>query len=183
MWRATLLAGAVLAMGFGFIGTTRAADEAPVASASKLEKDDLKFVRSANAGGEMEVALGKLAAEKASNADVKAFGQKMVDDHGKANAELAKLVQSKGVDFTKGKEKRQTKIDAKVEDLSKKTGADFDKAYVDDMVDDHEKDVKEFKKQAEAAKDEDVKKWAAQTLPTLEEHLKMIKDIQSKMKG
>jgi putative membrane protein len=182
MWRVTLLAGAVLAMGFAFIGTVRAADEAPAGSTAKLEKDDMKFVRSANAGGEMEVALGKLAAEKASNADVKAFGQKMVDDHGKANEELGKLAESKGVDLTKGKEKRQQKIDDKVADLSKKTGADFDKAYVDDMVEDHEKDVKEFKKQAEAAKDEDVKKWAAQTLPTLEEHLKMIKDIQAKMK-
>jgi putative membrane protein len=151
MWRVTLLAGAVLAMGFAFVGTTRAADEAPAGSTAKLEKDDMKFVRSANAGGEMEVALGKLA-------------------------------ESKGVDLTKGKEKRQQKIDDKVADLSKKTGADFDKAYVDDMVEDHEKDVKEFKKQAEAAKDEDVKKWAAQTLPTLEEHLKMIKDIQAKMK-
>jgi putative membrane protein len=184
MWRATLLAGAMLAMGFAFIGTTRAADEAPAApSQAKLEKDDMKFVRSANAGGEMEVALGKLAAEKATNADVKAFGQKMVDDHGKANEELGKLASSKGVDLTKNKENRQKKIDAKVEELSKKTGADFDKAYVDDMVTDHEKDVKEFKKQSETAKDEDLKKWAAQTLPTLEEHLKMIKDIQTKVKG
>ena len=183
MWRATLLAGAVLAMGFAFINTSRAADEAPAGSAAKLDKDDMKFVRTANAGGEMEVALGKLAAEKASNADVKAFGQKMVDDHSKANEELGKLASSKGVDFTAGKEKRQKKIDDKVADMSKKSGADFDKDYVDDMVKDHEKDVKDFKKQAEVGKDEDVKKWAAQTLPTLEEHLKMIKDIQSKMKG
>jgi putative membrane protein len=102
MWRVTLLAGAVLAMGFAFIGTVRAADEAPAGSTAKLEKDDMKFVRSANAGGEMEVALGKLAAEKASNADVKAFGQKMVDDHSTANEELGKLAESMGVDLTMG---------------------------------------------------------------------------------
>jgi putative membrane protein len=178
MWREMLIAGVVI-VGAAFVGTARAAD----ADASKMDKGDMKFIKEACVGGETEVALGKLAAEKATSADVKAFGQKMADDHGKANDELMKLASSKGVDLSMGKERRQKKIDDKVADLSKKSGADFDKAYVDDMVKDHEKDVKEFKKQAETAKDEDLKKWAGQTLPTLEEHLKMIKDVQAKMKA
>jgi putative membrane protein len=180
MWRFTLLAGAVVALGLAFSPVRAANDTA--ASSDKLNKDDLKFVKQAALGGETEVALGKLAADKATNADVKAFGQKMVDDHGKANDELTKLAQSKGYDLSVDKDKRQKKIDKKTDDLSKKTGSDFDKDYVDDMVKDHEKDVNDFKKEAEKANDEDLKKWCAQTLPTLEEHLKMIKDIQAKMK-
>ncbi len=185
MWRFTLLAGAVVALGLTFTPVRAADDNAnsPAAQSGKLNKDDLKFVKAAATGGEIEVALGKLAADKATNADVKAFGQKMADDHGKANDELTKLAQSKGYDLAAEKDKRQKKVDKKVDDLSKKTGSDFDKAYVDDMVKDHEKDVDDFKKEAEKANDEDLKKWAAQTLPTLEEHLKMIKDIQDKMKS
>src|SRR5205823_969270 len=67
--------------------------------------------------------------------------------------------------------------------LSKKSGTDFDKQYVSAMLDDHEKAVKDFTKEAKSSKDADLKAFADKTLPTLQEHLGMVKDLQSKMKG
>jgi putative membrane protein len=169
--------------------TARAADAAATekkegaAEKSKLASADHKFVMNAATGGELEVTLGKLAAEKGTSDDVKKFGQMMVDDHTKANDELKTLASSKGVDLTKAQDKAQKQGQKMSDTLSKKSGADFDKAYIDDMVKDHEKDVKEFKTASESAKDEDVKAFAGKTLPTLQHHLDQAKEIQSKLKG
>jgi putative membrane protein len=65
--------------------------------------------------------------------------------------------------------------------LNKLSGAAFDKAYVEQMVKDHEMDVKEFERESQSGSDSAIKNFAAQTLPTLQEHLRMIKDIESKM--
>src|SRR6185369_15516224 len=111
---------------------------------------------------------------------VKAFGQKMVDDHSKANDQLKQLAQTKGVTLPTDMTKAQHKD---MDQLSKMTGDAFDKAYVKMMVKDHKKDVAEFSKESKSAKDADLKSWAGTTLPTLEEHLKMIQDISGKMGG
>jgi putative membrane protein len=173
MLRTLLLTVAASAM-VAFASPVRAASD-------KMDSGDLKFIRNATEGGQMEVELGKVAAEKATNADVKQFGQHMVDDHSKANQELAALCQTKGVDLTDDKPKMDKKVQKAVDKLSKKEGADFDKQYVDDMVKDHETDVKEFQKAAEELKDQDLKTWAAKTLPTLQSHLDMITSIQGKL--
>jgi putative membrane protein len=142
---------------------------------------DHEFVVKAAMGGEMEVVLGKLAASKGSSDDVKKFGQTMVDDHSKANEELKSLAQSKNIDLSKAQE-RASKQSQKMEDkLSAKQGSDFDKAYMSDMVEDHEKDAKEFEKASKDCEDSDIKAFAAKTLPTLQHHLEMAKDIQSKL--
>jgi len=112
---------------------------------------------------------------------VKKFGQHMVEDHSKANEQLAKLCADKGVDLSGDKPKMDKHAEKAVEKLSKKEGADFDKQYVSDMVDDHEKDVTEFEKAAETLKDTDLRTWAAKTLPTLQAHLTMIKELQGKI--
>jgi putative membrane protein len=142
---------------------------------------DSKFIRNAAIGGQMEVDLGKLAAEKASSDDVKKFGQTMVDDHSKANEELKSLASSKGVDLTKAMDNAMKKSDSAKNKLEDKSGADFDKAYMKDMVSDHEKDVKEFEEASKNAEDAELKAWAAKTLPTLQHHLDMAKDIESKL--
>jgi putative membrane protein len=147
----------------------------------KLAGKDTKFIRNAASGGVMEVELGKLAADKATNDDVKKFGQRMADDHSKANDELKGLASSKGVDLTKTLDNAMKKADKEKETLSKKEGSAFDKAYMDMMVKDHEKDVKEFEEASNDAEDADLKAWAGKTLPTLQEHLKMAKDTQSKL--
>jgi putative membrane protein len=147
-------------------------------STSKLSATDSKFVKEAAVGGMEEVQLGQLAAQKASDPDVKNFGQRMVDDHSKANDQLKQLASQKGVTVASTLPPSKQKD---VDQLSKLSGAAFDKKYVSMMVQDHKKDVAEFKKTSTHAKDADVKSWASATLPTLQDHLKMIEDISAKM--
>jgi putative membrane protein len=131
-------------------------------------------------GGLAEVKMGALAAANATNADVKAFGQRMVTDHGNVNEELKQLATAKGLTPPADLDAEHQK---KYDDLSKKTGAAFDKAYMDEMVKDHEKDVAAFKKESTSATDSaDLKAWVTKTLPTLEDHLKMAKETQKKVK-
>jgi putative membrane protein len=131
---------------------------------------DATFVKEAAMGGLAEVELGRLATQKAQSADVKAFGQHMVDDHSKANDQLKPIAQQKGVEVpTQLTGKHKTEYDR----LSKLSGAAFDRAYMQLMLQDHRKDVSEFRKESTSGKDPDVKQFASQTLPTLEGHLKM----------
>jgi putative membrane protein len=132
----------------------------------------------AAAGGMEEVQLGQIAAQKASDPDVKSFGQRMVDDHSKANDQLKQVASQKGVTVPSSLPASKQKD---VNKLNKLNGAAFDRAYVSMMVQDHKKDVAEFKKESNSARDSDVKSFASTTLPTLQDHLKMIQDISSKM--
>jgi putative membrane protein len=141
---------------------------------------DTAFAMAAARGGMAEVEMGKLAAENASNADVKAFGQQMVEDHGKANEKLKSVAEKENLTLPSTMNAKQQ---AMYDMLKTKTGAEFDKDYVDGMVKDHEKDVKEFQKEADKGKDEQIKAFAAETLPVIQGHLEKIKAIQSKMGG
>ncbi len=144
-----------------------------------LSMADKQFVKKAAQGGMAEVELGQLAKERGSSDAVKQFGQRMVDDHSKANDQLKQLASNKGVDLP-------STLDAKDEatkmKLSKLSGEAFDRAYMKDMVTDHTKDVSEFRHESQSAKDPDVKNFASQTLPTLEEHLKSAKSVDSGLK-
>jgi len=141
---------------------------------SQLNMADRKFVKDAAHGGMAEVELGQLAAEKASSDDVKKFGQRMVDDHSKANDDLKQLATKKGVHVPQQLSAKDKATKAR---LSKLSGEQFDKAYMANMVRDHKKDVAEFRRETESAKDPDVKNFAASTLPTLEDHLKQAQSL------
>jgi putative membrane protein len=131
-------------------------------------------------GGMAEVELGKLASKKGSRASVKQFGRKMVADHSKANREMKTLAAQKGVGLPPTlNEKDQAEMDR----LTKLKGAAFDKEYMDYMTADHRQDVAEFDKEVSKAKDSDVKNFAAKTLPTLQDHLKMAEKIDGKVGG
>jgi putative membrane protein len=157
---------------------TTASSTAPPA-ATTLSHDDQEFLTKAAQGGLAEVELGTLAVQKAASAEVKAFGNQMVTDHSKANDELKALAAQKG--FTPPPEPNQEQKDL-IAKLSAKSGKDFDKEYMKAMVEDHEKDVKEFEKASRDASDPDVKAWAAKTLPTLQHHLQMAKETEKKIK-
>jgi len=144
------------------------------------QTNNKKFVMDAAMGGMAEVELGKLAVEKATNPDVKEFAQRMVDDHGKANDELKTVASKEGIDLPATLDARHK---ATVDRLSKLSGADFDRAYVKDMVKDHDMDVKEFQKEAQNGQNTSIRDFAAKTLPTLQEHQKMIHDIDKRMSG
>ncbi|MBM4442576.1 MAG: DUF4142 domain-containing protein [Candidatus Rokubacteria bacterium] len=145
----------------------------------KLASGDRKFVMDALKHGMAEVELGKLASEKASNDAVKQFGQRMVDDHGKAGEELKKIAQDKGLTPPAEMDTKHRKLH---ERLSKMQGAEFDRAYMDEMVKDHRNDVKEFQKHAKNAKDADVKSFASKTLPTLQDHLKQAEGLRGQVR-
>jgi putative membrane protein len=142
-------------------------------------KDDAKFAVEAANGGMAEVELGALAQEKASSPEVKKFGAMMVTDHSKANDELVSIVKSKNITLPATVSADEQNLKAK---LSKKSGADFDKAYVNDMIDDHKEDIKTFEAAAKNCKDPDIKAFAVKTLPTLKMHLDAIQKIHDSMK-
>lgn len=139
---------------------------------------DLAFMNDAAPGGMAEVELGKMAAGKAQNAEVKAFGQKMIEDHSKANDELKQMAAQKKVMLPPDVMPAHKQL---MEKLSKLSGADFDKEYVMAMVEAHEKDVAAFENVSKTAADADVKAFATKTLPTLKMHLEMIKAMADKM--
>lgn len=161
----------------GSSSTQDSSKAASSAGSSQLSAADQKFVKKAAQGGMAEVELGKLATQKASSDDVKKFGQRMVDDHTKANDQLKQIAGNKGISLP-------TDLDAKdqalKDRLSKLDGEQFDRAYMKNMVRDHTKDVSEFRKESTSAKDNDLKNFASQTLPTLEDHLKEAKNIAPK---
>lgn len=134
---------------------------------------DTSFIKDAAKGGQMEVKLGQLGADKSGNAEIKSFGERLVKDHTKANEELLKIAQAKGVDLN-------ASVDHSTHDMNKfssKSGSDFDKAYIRHMVSDHQKDISKFEKEASQSTDAELKAFAEKTLPTLREHLRMAQDI------
>ena len=141
-------------------------------------RGDRKFVTGATWSGTMEVEAGKIASEKAQNAEVKSFAQRMVTDHTKANQELASIAEKKKlVPPPMGK-----KFKNEMDKLNKYSGADFDKQYMDRMIKDHKDTISLFEKEAKDGKDEDLKAFASKTLPVLREHHQMAQDIYNKVK-
>jgi putative membrane protein len=136
--------------------------------------DDKKFVQNAALGGMAEVELGKLATQKAASEAVKQFGQKMVDDHTKANDQLKEVASKENITIP---DSLDSKHQSRIEKLSKLSGPDFDKAYIKDQVKDHKQDVSEFKSEANNGSDPNIKQFASNTLPILEQHLTMAKDL------
>jgi putative membrane protein len=145
-----------------------------------MKSPDVNFAMKAAQGGMAEVQMGKLAADKGNSTDVKAFGQQMVDDHTKANDDLKSVAEKEGMTLPTDMNAHQHAMYSRLEKLS---GAAFDKAYVTDMVKDHQEDVKEFQKESNTGKDDQIKAFASRTLPVLQSHLDKIKSIQSNMGG
>jgi putative membrane protein len=142
-------------------------------------EDGSEFAVTAADAGMMEVQLGTLALTNASSGKVKEFAQTMVDDHSKANEELKALAQKKNITLPAAlSDKHQKKYD----EMSEKTGADFDKEYCDLMVKDHKDVVDMFKKARDNAKDPDLKTWASEKLPALEHHLTMAEQMKEGVK-
>lgn len=146
---------------------------------SNQEKVDEDFLKEVANGGLMEVQLGKYAEENATNPRVQKFGAMMVRDHSKVNEELKSLAKSKNVELPASLDDTHKK---KLDEMKNEKSEDFDKAYIKDMVDDHEKDVDKFQKQAENGKDEEVKAFAAKTLPVLLMHLDSAKAIRDDLR-
>jgi putative membrane protein len=152
---------------------------ARAADAPAPSKMDLKFVHKAAMGGMFEVESGKIASDKGMSQDVKDFGAKMVEDHGKANDELKGIASSKGIDVpAKLDAKHQDMIDA----LNAKSGKDFDTLYFSDMTKAHKMDDALFMKEASSGDDPDIKAFASKTDQVIKQHISMLMDDKAKMK-
>jgi len=144
-----------------------------------VDEADAKFATDAANGGMAEVALGKLALEKSTNSSVKEFANMMVNDHGKANEELMSIATAKNITLPVDVDADHKK---KADDLSKKSGKDFDKDYVDAMIDGHKKTLKLMQDEAKDGKDVELKAFASKTAPIVQAHLDMINKIHDGMK-
>jgi putative membrane protein len=137
------------------------------------------FMMKAAQGGIAEVELGRMAMDKAQNAEVKRYAQTMVQDHTAANNELKAIATKKNMTPPTDTDAEHKAVMTRLQGLS---GAEFDRAYMDAMVADHEKTVALFETGANTGTDADVKQFAAKTLPKLRMHLDMAKEIQGKLK-
>lgn len=173
----TLLSAAVLA---AFAAPMTASAQAPSAgmntpAASALSKADQKIVMGMARANMAEVEAGKMAVSKSTNAEVKAFAQRMIDDHTKALNDVTTLAQTKGVTLPTELDRKHKAMAAK---LGKLEGDAFDRAYMKQAgVADHTKVHAMLKKDATRAKDPDVKALAAKMMPTVEQHLTTAKGM------
>jgi len=153
-------------------GVSPAADE-------KKGEGDKSFTMKASAAGLAEVNLSNLAVARATSAEVRTFAQRMVADHTRANRELIELANQKMLPLAKSMdEKHQSLFDK----MSKLNGADFDHAYMEGMVKDHEEAVKLFETESKNGQDEAFKTWAGKTLPVLKMHREMAQKLAKKDK-
>lgn len=146
----------------------------------QVNGDTRQFITFAAQGGMAEVQLGQLAQQKAENPQVKQFGQRMVTDHTQLNNQLMQVAQQIGVQppTQLNEDHRDT-----LQKLEKRSGAAFDRAYIDNMVDDHQRDLRRFKNQAQDGDNPQVKNLAQQAVPILQQHLQMAQQIQASLKN
>jgi len=142
-------------------------------SGAKLSWSDKRFVTKAAEEGHDEVALAELAAQRATNPEVRSFAQKLVDDHTKVNSELMTIASQKNVKIDKDDDKDRT-----YKRLSKKSGSEFDAEFVETMIDEHEKDIKMFEKASTNAKDTEVRSFASTNVTHLRDHLQQAQNLR-----
>ena len=149
-------------------------------SGAEAAIQDRDFYTAAAESSLAEVALSNVALQKSQNDQVKQFAQQMVTDHTQANQELAQLATSKGITIpTTLPDKRQRDVTK----LNEEGTANFDREYMEQMVEDHEKAVKLFQRQSERGTDADAKAWAAKMLPALQGHLTMARTLHASLRG
>jgi len=147
---------------------------APVPTPESAFSDE-DFAKDAAQGGLAEVKLGQLAEEKGSSDAVKSFGKRMVEDHSKAMEQLKDVALREKVKLPTELSKKNQKTFDRLSELS---GDAFDRAYVRDMVRDHQNDIVAFKQETSSGQNQAIKNFALQTLPTLEEHLRMAQELE-----
>ena len=140
---------------------------------------DAEFATKAAVGGMAEVEFSKLAIGKTTDVKIKDFANMMVNDHGKANEELMAIATTKNITLPAVLDDEHQK---KTAELTGKSGSDFDKAYVDAMVDGHQNALKLMEDEAKDGKDPELQAFAATTAPTVQSHLNLINKIKEGMK-
>lgn len=137
---------------------------------SEISRADREFLKEAAQLGQAEVALAKVAQEKASNPEIKRLAQDLVSGHTKANQELSQLALNKGVDIAT---QPSAMARGRIQGIEKAQGERFDKEFQDQVIKDHRHSIAIFEKAAKSSSDPDVKAWAQKMIPALEQHLAM----------
>jgi putative membrane protein len=150
----------------------------PVLAQTSLAKGDVGFMQNVARDNQSEVELGQLAQQKGASPEVKALGQRLAADHGKANQQLMSIAQGGGVSLPTNLDRKER---AQISKLEKLDGAAFDKTFVQAQVKDHQKDIQYFQKEAGTVKDPQLKSYIQQTLPVMQQHLQMAQQVQTQL--
>lgn len=141
---------------------------------------DQSFAKHAATGNMAEVKLGKLAESKGESQTVKDFGKRMVKDHSKADDDLKNAASQANINLP---DQPTAKQESAYDRLSKLSGTEFDRAYAHLMLRDHRHDVAQYRMEAKDGKNDAIKDYASQTLPTLEDHLKLAREMNHEVNG
>ena len=143
---------------------------------------DREFVEEQLALGNTEIELGRMAQERGTHPDVKEFGAMMVREHQAAAEELrpigSQLGTAAGALGTEAREEAREELTELREELAQLTGRDFDRKYIEEMIDDHEAGIRDLESRVENAANADVRTWASRTLPKMRQHLERAKSIK-----
>jgi putative membrane protein len=141
-----------------------------------LSTTDANFVNTVGMGGHAEVQFGQVAQAQATRTEVRAFAAQMVSDHTAAGNELAALAQQKQMTPPSDMDLNHK---AKYDQLSKISGSEFDRVYIQGQVEDHTAVVNAFQTEITSGTDADVKAFAQKYLPTVQHHLEMARVLQA----
>lgn len=152
----------------------------PTASADEPRPgNDIEFLTKAAACGHAEVKYSELAKDQAESEKVKEFAQRMIEDHKKANNQLSEYARGLKTAVVAGLEKDKQDI---YDRLSRLKGAEFDRAYMQQMIEDHEKAIQLFETQAKVGQHEGLKTFASETTPKLKKHLEHARAVLADLK-
>ncbi|SDB61941.1 DUF4142 domain-containing protein [Belnapia rosea] len=177
IWSAALMPALLL----GCAQTQQAADTTVAAAKAQvnptLSTTDAGFMTTATRGGLAEVQMGQLAQRNGRSPAVKRFGERMVADHSKTNQEMLALAQQKQITPPDSMGAQHQAIYDRLAGLR---GREFDRAYIQAMVEDHREDVQAFQTEAQDGTDPDVRAFAQRHLPVLQEHLRMVERMEQR---
>jgi putative membrane protein len=147
---------------------------------TSVKVDDKRFAKDQALNAMVEMELGKLAAQKASRDDIKQIGQKIVDDQAKANDQLKEVAGKENIPIPDALDsKRQSRLDK----LSRLSGEDFDKAFVKEALKEEQDEVRDFNAEAQGGADANIKTFASNMLPTLQQELDKVKNLNKSEKN
>jgi putative membrane protein len=149
----------------------------PVRAQNGITADDKIFADAAMAAGLAELGAAKIALDKSQNDNVRKFAQRMVQDHGAANDELATIAKSEGLGLPTLPTNAQQARAARLRSLA---GADFDQAYLDDQVAAHKEAVALFLQESKTGQDSGLRHFAERALPILNDHYQMAQSLAGK---
>jgi putative membrane protein len=149
-------------------------ERSPVSSEAQAAMTDLAFAKDAARGGLVEIKLGKLAEDSGSSEAVKTFGTRMVAEHAKAGDELKEAAALEHITLPTD---LAPKDQATYDRLSKLSGADFDRAFAQDMVKDHQQDLQAFEREVNRGHDAAIRGFASETVPMIQQRLEQAKEM------